>query len=427
MARSKAVRGAYWVGIRWLVASGAIALLTVGGWWAYRRHEQQPPEAIAVEAVTVEQAVVEDLFSGSGTLELGDQQVLTAPSQGTVEQVLVAVGDRVEAGQTLLQLRAEDLADDTRTEELEIAQAQVNLQKSEQELRQAEIKLDQARQALRKEEELEARGFVAQDDVTIKQDEVREQEGLIENQALEIQNQQLTLAAARIKLAQKQETIGEALAASRIVSPITGKVLAVAVQPGAGIEIAKPVITLGDPRREVVKVQIPPLNAQQVRVGQVARVKAIGPDATEYPGRVVDIAPTAATSESDSNPFGQGGQAAVATVIALDRPTGSLIPLSQVDVTIVLERSRSGPVIDVGLIQEEAGQSYVWVRDRQGLAQRQPVQVGLQGIETAAILAGLKPGDQVLRPPLETPLTVGMPVELADPATATPDAEAATP
>ncbi len=425
MARSKAVRGAYWVGIRWLVVSGAIALLTVGGWWAYRRYEQQPPEAIAVEAVTVEQAVVEDFFSGSGTLELGDQQVLTAPNQGTVEQVLVAVGDRVAAGQPLVQLRATDLDDDTRTEELEIAQAQVSLQKSEQELRQAEIKLDTIRQELRKEEDLEARGFVASDAVIVKQDEVREQEALVQNQELEIQNQRLAVEAARIALAKKREAIQEKIANSRIVSPIAGKVLAVAVQPGAGIEIAKPVMTLGDPRREVVKVQIPPLNAQRVRVGQVARVKAIGPDATEYPGRVVEIAPTAATGEADSNRFGQGGQAAVATVIALDRPTGSLIPLSQVDVTIVLERSRSGPVIEVGLIQEEAGQSYVWVRDRQGLAQRQPVQVGLQGIETAAILAGLKPGDQVLRPPLETPLTVGTPVQIADPETATP--EAATP
>lgn len=427
MASSRAVRRTYWLGIRWLLLSGAIALLTVGGWWAYRRHEQRPPEAIAVEAVTVEQAVVEDFFSGSGTLELGDQQVLTAPSQGTVERVLVAVGDRVEAGQTLVQLRAEDLDDDTRTEELKIAQAQVSLQKSEQELRQAEIKLDQVRQALRKEEGLEARGFVAQDEVTAKEDEVRQQEALVENSALEIQNQRLALEVARIELAQKRETIRETLAKSRIVSPIAGKVLAVAVQPGAGIEIAKPVITLGDPRREVVKVQIPPLNAQRVRVGQVARVKAIGPDATEYLGRVVEIAPTAAASESDSNRFGQEGQAAVATVIALDRPTGSLIPLSQVDVTIVLERSRSGPVLEVGLLQAEAGQSYVWVRDRQGLAQRQPVQVGLQGIETAAILAGLKPGDQVLRVPPETPLTVGMSVKIADPAAAAPDAEAATP
>lgn len=426
MASSRAVRR-YWVGIRWLLLSGAIALLTVGGWWAYRRYEQRPPEAIAVEAVTVEQAVVEDFFSGSGTLELGDQQVLTAPSQGTVEQVLVAVGDRVAAGQPLVLLRATDLDDDTRTEELAIAQAQVSLQKSEQELHQAEIKLDTIRQELRKEEDLEARGFVSQDDVIVKQDLVREQEALVQNQKLEIQNQRLAVEAARIKLGQKQEEIRDKIANSRIVSPIAGKVLAVAVQPGAGIEIAKPVITLGDPRREVVKIQISPLDAQRVRVGQVARVKAIGPDATEYPGRVVEIAPTAAAESDSTNPFRQQQQVAVATVVVLDRPTGSLIPSSQVGVTIVLERSRSGPVIEVGLIQEEAGQSYVWVRDRQGLAQRQPVQVGLQGVETAAILAGLKPGDQVLRPPVETPLTVGMPVQIADPEAATPDAEAATP
>ncbi len=95
-------------GSRLILASGALAALSLGGWALYALVTSRGPEPVTVRLLTVERGAVETVINESGTLELGGQQALLSPMEGAVERVLVAPGDRIERGQTLIVLQNPD-------------------------------------------------------------------------------------------------------------------------------------------------------------------------------------------------------------------------------------------------------------------------------------------------------------------------------
>ncbi|BAU43118.1 efflux RND transporter periplasmic adaptor subunit [Leptolyngbya sp. O-77] len=182
---------------------------------------------------------------------------------------------------------------------------------------------------------------------------------------LELQSLQLQQRRTQQEL---QDTI--------ITAPRDGVVLGLSVKDGDGVERRTELLTLGDPRQELVKLQLSTLNAAQVRLGQTARVTVIGPDPTVYLGRVVDLYPQAIASESGDS---QSAQTTVPTTIRLDRPTGTLIPGSSVNVELVLQQRQNTVTLEIEALQRNGANSFVWLMDGNGRAQQQPVELGTGG------------------------------------------------
>ncbi|MGB3640991.1 MAG: TolC family protein, partial [Rivularia sp. (in: cyanobacteria)] len=64
------------------------------------------------------------------------------------------------------------------------------------------------------------------------------------------------------------------------------KILDIKVKNGDGLETGKVLLVLGNPEKELVKLQLVTLEAGKVKVNQPARIKTIGPSAKKFSGRI---------------------------------------------------------------------------------------------------------------------------------------------
>ncbi|NJL79201.1 MAG: efflux RND transporter periplasmic adaptor subunit [Richelia sp. SM2_1_7] len=208
-----------------------------------------------------------------------------------------------------------------------------------------------------------------------------------------VQNQKTELQRAKVE----RNSINEQLKNNLVTAPISGKILDVQVKDGDGMETGKVLLVLGNPRQEIVKLQLATLEAGKVKVNQLVRVKTIGPSAKEFFGRIKNIHPIATSSDDIGGGYsGASGQAKVPATIELDRPSGDLIPGSQVSVEIVVEQRKQVVAVDLEAVQRDEGETFVWIKDAQNKAQKRKVTLGLEGANKVEIKSGLKAGEKMI-------------------------------
>lgn len=401
-------------GVKWIVCSGLILTAGLAGWLGYRSYSTRNVEPIAVPTMAVERGTVAVTVTESGTVELAGQQTFKSPSDVTVEAVLVEERQRVEAGTVLLELRDRSLQRELDSQRVATQQQANTLARKQEIILERENKLQDARDRFEDSQSLFDRGFISED--VYRQDEQGVEDALsslkdaqveLTNAELDIQNSQLTLENIRIQLTDNQ-----------IVAPMDAVVLNVDVQSGDGVTQGGQLLTIGDPNRETVRLQLSTLNAAKVDVNMVVQVSMIGPDAQVFTGRVSRVSPQVA-SDNGGNQSGRGGdqQGTVEAEAILDEPSnGTLIPGSAVSVEIILDERQSVVTVPLTAIQSEAGSRFVWIKDQDGKAQRRDVTVGLENLQDAEIVSGLKAGDEIATSlPPGLVLTPGMPLAEIEP------------
>lgn len=146
---------------RWLKLAIAVAVVSgsFGAWLVTSRHGENPPPALAgqpprpVEVTTLAAGDGVQTLDLIGEVEATDSATVRAQTMGTVMQVLVDVGDRIEAGQPIVIL-------DTADQQLALAEARAALASARSDLaeleagtrseiiaqRQAELEMAKARE-----------------------------------------------------------------------------------------------------------------------------------------------------------------------------------------------------------------------------------------------------------------------------------------
>ena len=407
----------YRSGIRWLAWSGIIGLFTVGGWFGYSYYIQHTAEPIAVKSLSAQKGTVENTVSESGTVEYGEQRTLKSPGENlTVEQVKVAEGDRVSAGETLILLRDREAEEQERDRVAENAQQEVTLARNLQKVSEARQKLIHQETELTKLKEPFQLGAVAESVFLEEQRQLVEAQAELRDTRAEVKKAELDVGKGQDKLRAIQQKLKDRL----VNAPIDGVVLDVQAEDGDGITTDTELLTLGDKSEERVTLRLTTLNAAKIRLNQVARVSEIGPNPKTFTGRVISLHP-AATAEDEqegglSNPFGQqsDNQNKVDTTILLDRPSQTLIPGSQVDVEIVQQQRQNVVTLPIEALQRTGTQPFVWVESDRGRAKKQPVTPGLEGLELVEVTSGLKAGERIILPPSTGTLAPDTPVKIVD-------------
>jgi HlyD family secretion protein len=402
----------YLPGLGWLVSSGLIALLAVGGWWGYQRYQNQPQAPVSVSVMPVQQDTLEVTVTESGIVELGGQQTFKAPSDVTVEAVLVKERQRVKAGDVLLILRDRGLQRELDTQLVTHQMDQNTLQRQQAIVEEKQQELQEAKAQYQDFQTLFNEGVISENALRGEKDRydtalyaVRDAQVELENAKLKIQNNQVIINNLRAQLAD-----------NKITAPFDAEILKVEVKPGDGVQQEGRLLTIGDPQQETIRLQLSSLNATKVSVNMPVRVSVIGPNPEVYPGRIARISPQALQERNENN--AATGQAKVEAEAILDQPSGELIPGSAVSVEIVLNQRRDVAAIPLNALHSEGNSDYVWVRDATGKAQKRLVTGGLQTLESVEILSGLEVGDQVVVSfPADQPLAPGMAISTpADPA-----------
>lgn len=311
-----------------------------------RRGHAAVKEPTAYVTVQTAVAVVKPLtarIQALGTVQArsGHAAEVSAPESSRVLAVFVGVGDRVRAGQPLVQLDKSVFA--SRRHEAEVA-------------------LATAQQAYDRAQRLLKEGISPRKDV--------------ETAASEL---------AKARAALEQATRTEALSTLR--SPINGIVTALNAAISSSVDITKPVVEVVDPLGLEILFHLSPSDAGQIAPGAKVALSS-GQDAGRHSVGIGMITGVSAAVDSTT-----GSVDVRATITAPARPLKVGETLSG---GIELPSRRSTVVIPLEALVPEGELTQVFVVDANGIAHATPVTVGTRTETEAEILSGLKGGETVV-------------------------------
>ncbi len=378
---------------RWQVLAGAAAVAAAA--LAARAALGPSVPAYRVERRDLVQRVV-----ASGRVLPAARVSLGSLFLAQVARVLVDEGDRVKAGQLLLQLEEAETQAALAQGRAAVAQAQARLSQvrgvssrvSAEALRQAELKVDQARTRLERTETLAAAGSVPQadlDDARKALDLARSarESAAVEAMANAEAGSEYRLALAALAQARGQERAAEVkLEQTRIPAPGDGVVLERHAEPGDVVVAGKALLVMALDGGTRLSVQPDERTLAWLRVGQPAQAVADAFPDRPFPAEVSWISPAVDPSRGT-----------VEVRLAVARPPDFLRSDMTVSVNVEVARRQGVLVVPADAVRDLGGEPWVLAL-AQGRAERRPVRLGARGDGVVEVSGGLAEGEAVVAP-----------------------------
>lgn len=356
-----------------LVLAVLVPVLLAAAGWQWTRQEP-----IAVTVTQIERGTVEATVANTraGTVKACRRARLAPPAGGQIAHLMVREGERVSAGQVLLELWNQDLAAQEKLTRQQLNSAQARIHEACTMAAQSEREAARARQ-------LKARGFISD----ARLDQVQSEAGA----------RQAACEAARADLGQARERINVARAGlertqlrapfSGIVAEVTGELGEFTTPSPPGIP-TPPAIDLIDDTCLFVSAPIDEVDAPQVRVGMEARITLDAMAGRHFAGKVRRIAPYVLDLEKQAR--------TVEVEVQFDDPAaaqGLLVGYSA-DVEIVhARRSNVGRIPTAALLD---GSKVLVIGAGNGIVEERQIQTGLTNWEYTEVTGGLKEGDRIV-------------------------------
>jgi membrane fusion protein, multidrug efflux system len=343
--------------VRWLVIVALLLVVVLGGLYEFNRfrsqaianffaHNKPPPAEIS--AVVVQTQSIPRFAPGIGSITAVHQVTVNPEVGGRVTKIFFEPGQKVKAGDPLVQLNdAPDQGD------LANYQAQLKL---------AQIKLARSDQLVKRQ-------FTPQETVDENQSQLAQMNALI----------------------QKTQAV---IAQKLIRAPFSGQLGIRQIDLGQYLNPGAPIVTLTDLSMLYVNFTLPSQQRPEISVGQRVNVTS---DA--YPGRRFVAKIT--TIEPQLSPDTR----TIEVQATMPNPDDALLPGMFVDAAVVLPPQPDTIVVPETAVEYTLYGDSVYVihedgKDAKGnpvlKAVRTPVKTGARWDDKVAILSGLKPGEQVV-------------------------------
>jgi len=332
-------------------------------------------------AYTVSRGPVIDEITYPGKVNLATVEDLFFNGDGRVENVYMADGDSVAAGDLIAELDVRSLNYD-----LELARLEQKLAEDRLNAATVSFRFDQlTRQiALQREKLLLA---VLQANPDSNPGEVSLQELAVRQADLAVQmleggpDAQLQIEFERAKVSLRR--LEAALAEARITAPFAGEVrIFDSLRRGKAVKAYEPVASLVDPNAIVVEANLVPGDLANLTEGMLVKVAPSSALDNALDGEIQTL----------PQPFGSGLGSTTRIGLAADVAEAQLRPGMNVEITV-----RRGGNNDALWLPPAAVQGYkdnYYVRRRDG--SEQPVVVGIWGPERVEIRSGLAEGQEVV-------------------------------
>jgi RND family efflux transporter MFP subunit len=370
---------------RWLLAGAitlAFALLALVGWRLTLGRTTQVSVAIATRSAPGA-AAAGAVLTGSGYVVTGERYValgVRVPSR--IERYLVEEGQRVEAGQVLVQL-------DPRQYEAALAQARANLLR-------ARADLELRRKELVRAQSLVERGVLSEADLDVKQNLVKVSEAEIA---------QLTAAVDRTKV-DLDDTVIRAPTAGIILEKFK-EVGEIAV-PG-GFEGSGELIRMANLDDMRAELDVNESDLSRIHMDQPAEVRPDAYTDRSYKARVVKLYPQINRQKGT-----------LKVEVHIEEPDEWLRPDMSVRITFLEQAAPNADGSEPSLVlvpreavRSEGGSSYAWVVTESRLRRVALETAGERGSQMA-IAKGLSGGEALVLGPAEG-LSEGERVEVVSP------------
>jgi HlyD family secretion protein len=339
--------------------------------WHFTR--PQPPE---VELATIERGTVEATVvnTRAGTIKACQRAKLSPTSGGQIVKLWVKEGDRVKAGQPLLELWNRDLAAqrDLVTRQLSTSEARH---------REACIMADNAKREADRTQQLADKGFVSPQSGETTRADARARQANCDALAADVKRAQ---AQIRVSAAGLERTTLTAPFAG-IVARITGEVGEYTTPSPPGVA-TPPAVDLIDDTCLYVSAPMDEVDAPKIKPGQFARITLDAMADQTFSGKIRRIAPYVTEVEK---------QARTVDVEAdFDTPPkqGLLVGYSA-DVEAIIERRDNVLRVPTQAIQQDGTVLVLGADDK---LEARSLKIGLANWAFTEVVSGLVAGDKVL-------------------------------
>lgn len=380
-------------GQRWILIATALLVVAAAAYVATR------PKPVAVDVMIAKREDVQTSVVASGRVLAPSRVELGSTITGRVQKVAVREGARVAEGQLLVQLEQTELAaavsqaraarDRARARVTSVAMLALPTARESQ--TQAESNVTLAEREFKRSRDLLAKGFISQSRV----DEAERQVQVARSQLASAKSQVTAQGTQGAEAGQAREQLAEAeaalqfaqarLAQTEIRAPAAGVVLERLTEPG---DIAQPsrrmmTLALDGPARLIV--QVDEKNLPLLQAGSKALAAADAFPTERFETLIAYISP--------------GVDAARGTVeLRLDIPQAPAFLKSDMTVSVditgpLLKQVVFAPADIVHQLQSDA--PYV-VLDRDGLATKAPVRLGVQMQGKVQLVKGVEAGERLV-------------------------------
>ncbi len=270
----------------WVVGLLVVAGVAAG---AYARSKQE--KGTLVTAENVQRRDLEAIVSASGKIDPKRQVNISAQSIGRVTRIGVREGDRVTAGQFLLQIDPVAAESVVRRDEAAVAGARTGLEQSRVSVQSARASLDVARQSLKRQQELWQSGLTTKETLERAEADVEVRESELNARAQEIRTREEAVRQQEAGLVNSRYNLSQ----SRFVSPFDGIVTRRNVEEGENVVMGTMnnagtvLLTVADMSVIEAEIEVDETDIPNVKIGQAATVTIDAIEARTFKGHVTEI------------------------------------------------------------------------------------------------------------------------------------------
>lgn len=371
--------------VPWLLLLAAVIAFML---WATRT---EPPIVIAH---TVARGAVEATVANTraGTIHANRRAKLAPSAGGQVEKLLVKEGDRVTAGQLLIELWHGDL-------DAQLALANSEAVRADALAEQAKVQAELAEREAKRQQDLQQQEISA--------------EGNVDRIVSAAAAARATMLAATAEAAARRDQIGyiEAqISRMRVIAPFAGIVAEVNAEIGEFVTPSPvgiptpPAIDLIDDGAPYVTAPIDEMDAARVRTGMTARITLDAFGKRSFAGKVRRIAPYVMDREK------QARTVDVEVEFAATPADARLLPGYSADVEILIDARTDALRVPTECLREGG---VVLVIGANGVLAARTIEPGLANWRFTEVLQGLQQGDRIVGTFDQKGVTDGVTVRVA--------------
>lgn len=272
---------------KWIVIVLVLLVLGAIGWYFARRGEQ----GTLVTAETIQLRDLSAIVSASGKIQPKRSVNISAQGMGRVTRLGVNEGDRVKAGQFLLQIDPIAAQSAVRRDEAAAAAADTGLEQARVQVESADASLNLSRQQLKRQQDLWDAGLTTRESFDQAQADLKVRESDLRARQQEIRTRQENLRQQQAGLQSSRHTLSQA----RFDAPFDGIVTRRNIEEGENVVVGTMnnagtvLLTVADMSVIEAEIEVDETDIPLVAMNQVAKITIDAmPDKT-FTGRVTEI------------------------------------------------------------------------------------------------------------------------------------------
>lgn len=360
-----------------------------------KKHEaatEKPAVVSGISTELVSNSSTSDYYEAVGTVRAKTSTVLSAKVVGSITALHAREGDRVRAGQTLIEIDNRDARTQVSKAQAGVREAQTgtdevdkNIRAAESAKAAAEASKALAASTLKRYQVLRERQSVSPQEFD--EVETKYKVAVVEVERAERMLQSLTarknMVLARIDSAKADVDVAQVqVGYARVTSPINGVVITRHAEVGSLAAPGTPLLTIEDSNYRL-EAAVEESQLRNIRLGATAIVTIDALGQEEMSGRVVEIVPAA-------------DPASRSYTVKIDIPGKSLLRSGLFGKARFVSGEREILAVPSKAILQRGQLNYVYVVDASGIARMRLITLGKQSGDRVEVLSGLSHSERIV-------------------------------